>query len=128
MVTNVAGATLHDVESRRVQIREKPRRRKNFIAVGGCQQLEQLQELVQSIEPSCVSHRFKRIGADAGCISEKQDSSQRQLKKFLQRSDLGQVAARLFQLLGIELDDEASGVDGLPAADMRAPIVGKAAA
>jgi len=95
MVTNVTGTTLHDVEGRRVQIREKPGRRKNFIGVRGCQQFEELQELVQSIEPSRVSHRLKRICADAGRISEKQDSSQRQLKNFLQRSNLGQAGARL---------------------------------
>src|SRR6266436_1556970 len=128
MVANVTGTTLHDIEGRRVQIREKPRRRKNFISVGGCQKFEELQELVQSIEPSRVSHRLKRFCADASRISGKQDSSQRQLKKFLQRSNLGQVGARPSQLLGIELYDEVSGVDSLPGANVRDPIVGKAAA
>src|SRR6266568_5599235 len=110
MVANVTGTTLHDIEGRRVQIREKPRRGKNFIGVGGCQEFEELQELVQSIEPSRISHRLKRICADAGRISEKQDSSQRQLKKFLQRCNLRQASARPSQLVGIELYDEVSGV------------------
>ena len=84
--------------------------------------------MIQSIEPSRISHRLKRICADAGRISEKQDSSKRQLKKFLQRCNLRQAGARPSQLLGIELYDEVSGVDGLSGANMRDPIVGKAAA